>query len=247
MKGLDRLSFSNVSLSCTNRYWAHLVVALLVVVSVCYILRLELQDYVRVRRSVMASESNTSHRLSLLLLSNSEQQLSIRRIRRHFHNIAGGVHTVTLNRDYTSLRAKLRQRDASIERLEVAETNLIVKANSRRNSNRYSFNSPHHQLTLSYFLDSQRGRAACCLSARGRLFDSGPDHVLARTYCESSLAEELAKDPIPRLVFLYASKRCSSSFDHGLCLLVLERPCSASLESCRRKQAQMKPRCQHPT
>jgi hypothetical protein len=44
--------------------------------------------------------------------------------------------------------------------------------------------------------------------------------------------------PADGLVFLYASKRCSSSFDHGLCLLVLER--SASLESCTRKQAQMK-------
>lgn len=30
--------------------------------------------------------------------------------------------------------------------------------------------------------------------------------------------------------FLYASKRCSSSFDHGLCLLALERPSSSSLE-----------------
>jgi hypothetical protein len=31
--------------------------------------------------------------------------------------------------------------------------------------------------------------------------------------------------------FLYATKRCSSWCDHRLCLLVLERPCSASLES----------------
>ena len=31
--------------------------------------------------------------------------------------------------------------------------------------------------------------------------------------------------------FLYASKRCSSKSDHQLCLLTLERHCSASLES----------------
>lgn len=30
--------------------------------------------------------------------------------------------------------------------------------------------------------------------------------------------------------FLYASKRCSSRSDHRLCLLVVERPCSASLK-----------------
>jgi hypothetical protein len=30
--------------------------------------------------------------------------------------------------------------------------------------------------------------------------------------------------------FLYTSKRCSSRSDHRLCLLVLKRPCSPSLE-----------------
>jgi hypothetical protein len=42
VKGLDRLSFSNVGLSHTDRYWAHLALAIFVIVSVCYILQHEL-------------------------------------------------------------------------------------------------------------------------------------------------------------------------------------------------------------
>jgi hypothetical protein len=34
----------------------------------------------------------------------------------------------------------------------------------------------------------------------------------------------LAKDPLPRLVFLCASNRCSSSFNHGLCLQLHSQP-----------------------
>ena len=130
--GLDRLSFSNVGLSHTDRYWAHLVLAIFVVVSVCYILQYELRDYTRLQSSLRASNKDGYEESSVLLISRSRKQLSVRAIRRHFHNISGGVFSVTINRDYSSLRAKLRQRDASIRRLEIAETNLILKANRQR-------------------------------------------------------------------------------------------------------------------
>jgi calcium permeable stress-gated cation channel len=42
VKGLNRLSFANVGLSYTNRYWAHLILALFVAIFVCLILRFEL-------------------------------------------------------------------------------------------------------------------------------------------------------------------------------------------------------------
>jgi hypothetical protein len=38
VRGLDRLSFSNVGFLYTNRYWAHLVLAVFAVVSVCFLL-----------------------------------------------------------------------------------------------------------------------------------------------------------------------------------------------------------------
>ncbi|KAG0644996.1 hypothetical protein D0Z07_9212 [Hyphodiscus hymeniophilus] len=129
VKGLDRLSFSNVGLSHTDRYWAHLAVAIFAIVSVCHILRLELRDYTRVKRSVGASGSDAYSDTSLLLIANSKKQLSVRAVWRHFHKTAGGVHAIKPNRDYSSLRANMFKRDALIRSLETAETNLVRKAN----------------------------------------------------------------------------------------------------------------------
>lgn len=132
VEGLDRLSFSNVGLSHTDRYWAHLMVAMLVIISVCYILQLELRDYTRILRSGECSGSNSFGASCLLVIANSKQQISVKAIRQHFHKVAGGIHTITANRDYSNLRIKVCQRDASVRRLESAETNLITKVNRRR-------------------------------------------------------------------------------------------------------------------
>jgi hypothetical protein len=132
VKGLDRLSFSNVGLSHTDRYWVHLAIAILAVASVCHILRLELRGFIRVQNSLSASDIGVSGASSLLLISKSNQQLSTEAIQRHFNGIAGGVHTITINRDYSSLHTKLRQRNVSVRRLETAETDLIVRANKQK-------------------------------------------------------------------------------------------------------------------
>lgn len=47
VKGLDRLSFSNVGFSHPYRYWTHLVSAVFVAISVCLILQAELRSYTR--------------------------------------------------------------------------------------------------------------------------------------------------------------------------------------------------------
>ena len=39
---------------------------------------------------------------------------------------------MVVNRDYSGVRAKVRQRDESAEKLEIAETKLIIKANRQR-------------------------------------------------------------------------------------------------------------------
>src|SRR5882757_3132138 len=47
VRGLDTLSFSNVSPLHTERYWAHLVLALFAAIAVCFILQREIWDYDR--------------------------------------------------------------------------------------------------------------------------------------------------------------------------------------------------------
>ena len=127
VKGLDRLSFSNVGFSHTDRYWVHLVVGIFVIASVCQILRGEVREYTRIQRIFHSGASR-----STLLISSSMQQLSSKAIRRRFHKTAGGVCSITVNRDYSSLRAKLRRRDALLRKLEIAETTLIMKANHNK-------------------------------------------------------------------------------------------------------------------
>ncbi|PVH75949.1 DUF221-domain-containing protein [Cadophora sp. DSE1049] len=129
VQGLDRLSFANVGLSHTDRYWAHLAAAILAVALVCHILQHELGEYDRVRCNLDASELDVFTGSSILLISASNQQLSTKAIQRHFHKIGGGIHTIMINQDFSKLRAKLRQRDISVNKLETAETNLIKRAN----------------------------------------------------------------------------------------------------------------------
>ena len=132
VKGLDLLSISNIGLSHTDKYWAHLLLAILVVVLVCYTLQQELRDYSRLRSIFQASKNIEES--SLLIVSRSKgQQLSVDEIQRHFHSISGGINSILINRDYSSLHCKLLQRDAFISNLEVAETRLIQKANCPKN------------------------------------------------------------------------------------------------------------------
>jgi hypothetical protein len=58
--GVDTVAWGNVSPSHTNRYWAHLVLAIVVVVWVCYVFFAELKVYIRVRQDYLTSPE---HRL----------------------------------------------------------------------------------------------------------------------------------------------------------------------------------------
>jgi hypothetical protein len=150
VKGLDRLSFSNIGLSHTNRYWVHLVIAILVVALVCRILQREVREYTRIESSLSVSHGST------LLISSSLQHLSSKAIRQHFHKTAGGVQSIVANRDYSSLRTKLRRRDALIEKLELAETTLIMKANYNQKLGRTKDGRYRHPMPLwTKYLDQK--------------------------------------------------------------------------------------------
>ena len=133
VRGLDRLSFSNIGLSHTGRYWVHLVLAIFAIITVCYSIQGELRDYARLQSSL---RWEGYRRTCLLLISRSEKQLSVDAIKRRFHNICGGVHQVTINRDFSNLRTKLCRRDVLIRKLETAETTLIRRANQQRRISR---------------------------------------------------------------------------------------------------------------
>jgi hypothetical protein len=153
VRGLDRLSFSNVGFSHTDRYWVHLVIAILVVALVCYILRYEVREYARIQ-----SVSHLSVPRSSLLITSSMHQPSSKAIQRHFRKTAGGVRSITVNRDYRDLHAKLRRRDALLTKLEIAETTLIIKANYNKNRKDENEGVNSHPMPLWMKYQDQKDR-----------------------------------------------------------------------------------------
>ncbi|KFY69535.1 hypothetical protein V496_00155 [Pseudogymnoascus sp. VKM F-4515 (FW-2607)] len=125
VKGLDRLSISNVSALHTGQYWIHLLAAVFVAGSVCLILQAELQSYSRLSKATGVESPGSS----ILLVSTSNKQLTARSIQRHFNGVFGGVCSININHDFRLLAAQIRHRDEFIEKLEAAETELIRKAN----------------------------------------------------------------------------------------------------------------------
>lgn len=132
VRGLDILSFSNVSPLHTERYWAHLLLALGAILFVCLTLQREIQDYARLSKMLLATTLEDLHgRSSLLLVSDSKDPLPSKVIRTLFRDTAGGVCNMTANRDYSALRTKLREPESCVERLEAAVTRFIIRLNRR--------------------------------------------------------------------------------------------------------------------
>ncbi|EEP76111.1 conserved hypothetical protein [Uncinocarpus reesii 1704] len=127
--GLDRLSWGNVKPENTNRYWAHLILAVIVVVYVCAVFFDELRGYIRLRQAYLTSPQ---HRLrasatTVLVTSIPEKWLSIEALDNLFDVYPGGVRNIWLNRNLDQLSEKIKLRNKLALTLESAETELIKK------------------------------------------------------------------------------------------------------------------------
>ena len=127
VRGLDKLSFSNVGLSHSERYWAHLLLAVFVVILLSLTLRFELAEYRRLRQ---AFESDTLWLTHTVMITTSRGQVDVEAVRHHFGFAAGGIRLIEFNREYGDVYSIIQRRNALILRLEGAETELIKRANS---------------------------------------------------------------------------------------------------------------------
>ena len=132
VQGLDRLSWANVGLTHTKFYWAHLVMAVSVVVFICRTIYAELLEYTRVRQAYFTS---SQHRLQVsantILVTNIPQGLLSTVVLTSLYNtFPGGIHTIWINRDVTNLSKKIEQRRQVVSILEAAETKLMTMATS---------------------------------------------------------------------------------------------------------------------
>ncbi|KAL9050604.1 MAG: hypothetical protein Q9162_006526 [Coniocarpon cinnabarinum] len=133
VKGLNVLSWGNVSSTHYHRYWAHLVIAVLVIGYICWNIFWELRNFIKVRQQYLTSPE---HRLRAsactILVSgiparwNNHQALD-----ELFDVYPGGLKHIWINRDYTQLSDKVDLRDTLAKKLESAETSLVLNARQK--------------------------------------------------------------------------------------------------------------------
>ncbi|RMZ77378.1 hypothetical protein DV737_g4397, partial [Chaetothyriales sp. CBS 132003] len=128
--GLDTLAWSNVRLDHTDRYWAHLILAILVIAWACFLFYHELLHYVVKRQEYLSSPS---HRLkassTTVLITDIPMRLcTTAALMELYDDFPGGVRRIWLNRNFEALEHKDKLRRQWEECLENAETNLIRRA-----------------------------------------------------------------------------------------------------------------------
>ncbi|KAK4178230.1 hypothetical protein QBC36DRAFT_109709 [Triangularia setosa] len=132
--GLDTLAWGNVAPEKQHRRWAHLILALLVIIWVCGVFFAELRVYIKIRQDYLTS---AEHRLrasanTVLVSSIPDKWLSEEALRGLFDVFPGGIRNVWLTRDFTPLLAKIHKRDAIHRQLEAAESDLIREAKRKQ-------------------------------------------------------------------------------------------------------------------
>ncbi|KAH0566426.1 hypothetical protein GP486_000174 [Trichoglossum hirsutum] len=132
VNGLDRLSWSNVGPTYTERYWVHLTVAVGVVTYVSYILFDEFREYTLLRREHLTS-SQRYNSSTILVTSIPEQWLSPEALDKAYGASFGKVCRIWINRDFRKLSEKIAKRNELVLELEVAETNFVVEASKKAN------------------------------------------------------------------------------------------------------------------
>ncbi|RAH70593.1 putative DUF221 domain protein [Aspergillus aculeatinus CBS 121060] len=126
--GLDQLAWGNVTPEHTSRYWAHLVMAVIVIFYVCAVFFDELRHYIRLRQAYLTSPQ---HRLrasatTVLVTAIPEGWLSVRALEQLYDVFPGGIRNIWINRNFDDLHEKVKERDKLALKLEAAETELIM-------------------------------------------------------------------------------------------------------------------------
>ncbi|KAG0652349.1 hypothetical protein D0Z07_1431 [Hyphodiscus hymeniophilus] len=127
--GLDTLAWSNVSPANTSRYWAHLILAVGVVIWVCFNFHQELSHYIAKRGEFLNS---LGHRLkasstTVLIQDIPENLCNEKALEELYGDFPGGIRRIWINRDFTILVNKDKLRRSFEDLLENTETNLLRK------------------------------------------------------------------------------------------------------------------------
>ena len=148
--GLNRYSWANIGLDHTAFYWTHLAMALLVIVFICYTIYVELLFFVHVRNFYLASPAHRRLEAANTILVTDIPEGDLPVLEDVYGIFPGGIHSVWINRDLSTLSKKIQERKKLVTTLEAAETSLITSATKsfrQRNS---------HELAQSSGADTER-------------------------------------------------------------------------------------------
>jgi calcium permeable stress-gated cation channel len=125
--GLDTIAWGNIKPENTGRRWAHLILALVVIIWVCTVVFAEMRVYIKIRQDYLTS---AEHRLrasanTVLVSGIPNKWLSEEALRGLFDVFPGGIRNIWLTRDFTKLLDKVRKREEVHIQLEGAQSDLI--------------------------------------------------------------------------------------------------------------------------
>ncbi|KAI9892076.1 MAG: hypothetical protein M1814_001782 [Vezdaea aestivalis] len=129
--GLDQLSWANVKPENSNRYWAHCILAVGVIVFCCFVFYQEMFYYIGIRQDYLTAPQHRTRASATTVLVRSvpDRLLDDATLRKMFSNCQGGVKNIWINRNFDNLLDKTKIRLQLSKELELAEMNLIVKCN----------------------------------------------------------------------------------------------------------------------
>ncbi|KAF1849375.1 DUF221-domain-containing protein [Cucurbitaria berberidis CBS 394.84] len=129
VSGLDSFAWPNVGVpEKVNRLWAHLVVAVGVVLWVCFNFYLALRKFIRLRQTILTLPE---HRIrasatTILVQSIPRKWLTVPALDALYDVFPGGIKDIWINRNFDDLMEKVDKRTKIARKLESAETNLII-------------------------------------------------------------------------------------------------------------------------
>ena len=136
VSGLDSFAWPNVGVPTkTKRLWAHLILAVAVIVWVCFNFYLALRKFIRVRQTILTLPE---HRIrasatTILVQSIPRKWLTVPALDALYDVFPGGIKDIWINRDYDALAEKINKRTKIARALESAETNLIINCTKKHN------------------------------------------------------------------------------------------------------------------
>ena len=200
IRGLNVLSFGNISNEHYHRTWAHLVIAVLVILYINYTIYHELRYFIRIRQEYLTSPQ---HRLrasarTILVTSITPKWLSVEALDQLFDVYPGGIKHIWINRNYQELDDKVNLRSKVAKKLESAETNLVLNAKQKHKERRQKEEKTSGKKKSKAEIvaaDAAADEAADSTSPDGGIFANDPQQTttlkdLLHSYSEKQAAAE---------------------------------------------------------